>query len=138
MHQRELSPTIYGTFPFAIDETLARIREALQEADVEIIDELDLSSLLDGERAYKVLVEDYRGHYNHHRPHSALGCPRRRMRYAPIAPVPTSSTAAGKSNEPSPGPPVLGISIILPISITKAGRSRITTREKERIAPPLR
>ena len=21
----------------------------------------------------KVLVEDYRGHYNHHRPHSALG-----------------------------------------------------------------
>ena len=21
----------------------------------------------------KVLIEDYRGHYNHHRPHSALG-----------------------------------------------------------------
>jgi glutaredoxin 3 len=56
LHQRELSPTIYGASPFAIDETLARLRESLQEADVEIIDELDLSSLLDGERAYKVLL----------------------------------------------------------------------------------
>ncbi|HZB84169.1 MAG TPA: glutathione S-transferase N-terminal domain-containing protein [Rubrobacteraceae bacterium] len=56
LHQRELSPTIYGVSPFAIDETLARLREALQEADVEIIDELDLSSLLDGERVYKVLL----------------------------------------------------------------------------------
>ena len=56
LHQRELSPTIYGASPFAVDETLARLREALQEADVEIIDELDLSSLLDGERAYKVLL----------------------------------------------------------------------------------
>lgn len=56
LHQRELSPTIYGTLPFALDETLARLREALQEANVEIIDELDLSSLLDGERAYKVLL----------------------------------------------------------------------------------
>jgi len=56
LHKRELSPTIYGTLPFTIDETLARLREALQEADVEIIDELDLSSLLDGERAYKVLL----------------------------------------------------------------------------------
>lgn len=56
LHQRELSPTIYGTLPLALDETLARLREALQEANVEIIDELDLSSLLDGERAYKVLL----------------------------------------------------------------------------------
>ena len=56
LHHRELSPTIYGTLPFALDETLARLREALQEANVEIIDELDLSSLLDGERAYKVLL----------------------------------------------------------------------------------
>ena len=56
LHQRELSPTIYGASPFAIDETLARLREALQETDAEIIDELDLSSLLDGERAYKVLL----------------------------------------------------------------------------------
>jgi len=43
-----------------------------------------------------------------------LGYPRRRMRYAPMTPVPTSSTAAGKSNNPNDGPPVLGISIILP------------------------
>jgi glutaredoxin 3 len=56
LHHRELSPTIYGTLPFALDETLARLREALQEANVEIIDELDISSLLDGERAYKVLL----------------------------------------------------------------------------------
>ena len=56
LHKRELSPTIYGTLPFTIDETVGRLREALQEADVEIIDELDLSSLLDGERAYKVLL----------------------------------------------------------------------------------
>jgi glutaredoxin 3 len=56
LHQRELSPTIYGASPFAIDETLTQLREALQEVDIEIIDELDLSSLLDGERAYKVLL----------------------------------------------------------------------------------
>jgi glutaredoxin 3 len=56
LHHRELSPTIYGASPFAVDETLARLREALQEANVEIIDELDLSSLLDGEMAYKVLL----------------------------------------------------------------------------------
>jgi glutaredoxin 3 len=56
LHQRELSPTVYGASPFAIDETLARLRETLQKADVEIIDELDLSSLLDGERTYKVLL----------------------------------------------------------------------------------
>jgi glutaredoxin 3 len=56
LHQRELSPTIYGTLPFTIDETVGRLREALQDAEVEIIDELDLSSLLDGERAYKVLL----------------------------------------------------------------------------------
>jgi glutaredoxin 3 len=56
LHQRELSPTIYGASPLAIDETLARLREALQEEDIEVIDELDLSSLLDGEQAYKVLL----------------------------------------------------------------------------------
>jgi glutaredoxin 3 len=56
LHQRELSPTIYGTLPFAVDETLARLREALQEADIEVIDELDLSSFSDGGRTYKVLL----------------------------------------------------------------------------------
>jgi glutaredoxin 3 len=56
LHQRELSPTIYGTLPLPIDEAVGQLREALQEADVEIIDELDLSYLLDGERTYKVLL----------------------------------------------------------------------------------
>jgi glutaredoxin 3 len=56
LHQREVSPTIYGTLPLPIDEAVGQLREALQEADVEIIDELDLSSLLDGERTYKVLL----------------------------------------------------------------------------------
>jgi glutathione S-transferase len=56
LHRRELSPTIYGTLPFAINEAVARLREALQEADVEIIDELDISSLLEGGRIYKVLL----------------------------------------------------------------------------------
>ena len=56
LHQRELSPTIYGTLPLPIDEAVGQLRGALQEADVEIIDELDLSSLLDGERTYKVLL----------------------------------------------------------------------------------
>jgi glutaredoxin 3 len=56
VHQRELSPTIYGALPFTIDETVGRLREALQQVGVEIIDELDLSCLLDGERAYKVLL----------------------------------------------------------------------------------
>jgi len=56
LHKRELSPTIYDTLPLGTDETVRRLREALQEAEVEIIDELDLSSLLDGERVYKVLL----------------------------------------------------------------------------------
>lgn len=56
LHQRELSPTIYGTLPVAVDGTLARLREALQEADIEVIDELDLSSFSDGGRTYKVLL----------------------------------------------------------------------------------
>ena len=56
LHQRELSPTIYGTLPLPIDEAVGQLCETLQEADVEIIDELDLSSLLDGERTYKVLL----------------------------------------------------------------------------------
>ena len=56
VHQRELSPTIYGTLPLTIDETVARLREALQEADVEIVDEVDLSSFMNIERTYKVLL----------------------------------------------------------------------------------
>ena len=56
VHQRELSPTIYGTLPLAIDEAVGRLREALQEEDIEVLDELDLSPSLEGEGAYKVLL----------------------------------------------------------------------------------
>ena len=56
LHQRELSPTIYGTLPLPIDEAVGQLREALQEADIEVIDELDLSSFSDGGRTYKVLL----------------------------------------------------------------------------------
>lgn len=56
VHKRELSPTIYGTLPLAIDEAVARLREALQEEDIEVLDELDLAPSLEGEGAYKVLL----------------------------------------------------------------------------------
>jgi glutaredoxin 3 len=56
VHQRELSPTIYGTLPLAIDEAVGRLREALQGEDIVVLDELDLSSSLVGEGAYKVLL----------------------------------------------------------------------------------
>src|SRR5919202_239464 len=42
LHRRELSPTVYGTPPFRIDEATERLREALQETDIEVLEELDL------------------------------------------------------------------------------------------------
>jgi glutaredoxin/uncharacterized protein (DUF302 family) len=56
VHRRELSPTVYGTLPFGIDEAAARLREALEEADIEVLQELDLSSALGRQGAYKVLI----------------------------------------------------------------------------------
>jgi glutaredoxin 3 len=56
LHYRELSPTIYGTLPFGVDEAIARLREALAEADIEVLQELDLSSALERQGAYKVLI----------------------------------------------------------------------------------
>ena len=56
LHRRELSPTVYGTLPFGLDEATGRLREALQEAGIEVLDELDLSPLLNGGGAYKVLL----------------------------------------------------------------------------------
>ena len=55
LHRRELSPTVYGTLPFGPDEATGRLREALREAGIEVLDELDLSPFADGEGAYKVL-----------------------------------------------------------------------------------
>lgn len=56
LHRRELSPTVYGTLPFGVDEAAGRLREALREADIEVLEELDLSPLLGRGRAYKVLL----------------------------------------------------------------------------------
>jgi glutaredoxin/uncharacterized protein (DUF302 family) len=56
LHHRELSPTVCGTLPFGVDEGIARLREALAEADIEVLQELDLSSALGRQRAYKVLI----------------------------------------------------------------------------------
>ena len=56
LHHRELSPTVYGTLPFGVDEGIARLREALAEADIEVLQELDLSSALERQGAYKVLI----------------------------------------------------------------------------------
>jgi glutaredoxin 3 len=56
LHHRELSPTVYGTLPFGVDEATERLREALAEADIEVLQELDLSSALERQGAYKVLI----------------------------------------------------------------------------------
>lgn len=56
LHRRELSPTVYGTLPFGVKEATERLREALQEAGIEVLEELDLSSYTGSERPYKVLV----------------------------------------------------------------------------------
>jgi glutaredoxin 3 len=56
LHHRELSPTVYGTLPFGVDEAIARLREALAQADMEVLQELDLSSTLGRQGAYKVLI----------------------------------------------------------------------------------
>ena len=56
VHRRELSPTVYGTLPFGVDEATRRLREALREAGIEVLEELDLSSVLGRSGAYKVLL----------------------------------------------------------------------------------
>lgn len=56
LHLRELSPTVYGRLPFGIDEAIERLREALAEADIEVLQELDLSSILERQGAYRVLI----------------------------------------------------------------------------------
>ena len=56
LHHRELSPTVSGTLPFEIDEAAERLREALAEADIEVLQELDLSTVLGRQGAYKVLI----------------------------------------------------------------------------------
>ena len=56
VHGRELSPTVYGMLPFGVDDAAGRIREALREADIEVIQELDLSSIVGRSGTYRVLI----------------------------------------------------------------------------------
>ena len=56
LHRRELSPTVYGTLPFGVDEAAERLREELEGAGVEVVEELDLSPFLGSEAAYRVLI----------------------------------------------------------------------------------
>jgi hypothetical protein len=56
VHRRELSPTVYGTLPFGVGEAVERLREELEGAGIEVIEDLDLSSFLEGEAAYRVLI----------------------------------------------------------------------------------
>jgi glutaredoxin/uncharacterized protein (DUF302 family) len=56
VHRRELSPTVYGTLPFGVDEAAERLREELEGAGIEVVEALDLSPFLEGEAAYRVLI----------------------------------------------------------------------------------
>ena len=56
LHRRELSPTVYGTLPFGVQEATERLREALQEDGIEVLEELDLSPFWEKEEPYKVLI----------------------------------------------------------------------------------
>ena len=56
LHHRELSPTVYGALPFGVDEATERLRGALGEAGIEVLEELDISSALGRRGAYKVLI----------------------------------------------------------------------------------
>jgi glutaredoxin 3 len=56
LHRRELSSTVYGALPFGVDEATGRLREALREADIEMLEELDLSSAMGRQGPYKVLI----------------------------------------------------------------------------------
>jgi glutaredoxin/uncharacterized protein (DUF302 family) len=56
LHRRELSPTVYGTLPFGVEEAAERLREALREADIEVLEELDLLRLMGTGGTYRVLL----------------------------------------------------------------------------------
>ena len=56
VHRLELSPTVYGTLPFGVDEAAERLREELEGAGIEVLEDLDLTPFLGGEAAYRVLI----------------------------------------------------------------------------------
>ena len=53
-HRRELSPTVYGTLPFSVEEATERLRESLKEDGIEVLEELDLAAYREG--PYRVLI----------------------------------------------------------------------------------
>src|SRR3712207_4070652 len=56
LHRRELSPTVYGTLPFGVEEGAERMRKALREGGIKVLEELDLSPFWEREGPYKVLI----------------------------------------------------------------------------------
>lgn len=56
LHRRELSPTVYGTLPFEVDEAIRRLREELRNGGIEVLEELDVCEVLANKGAYKVLL----------------------------------------------------------------------------------
>jgi glutaredoxin/uncharacterized protein (DUF302 family) len=56
LHRRELSPTVYGTLSLGVDEATEKMREALEESSIEVLEELDLSSYTGGEGPYRLLL----------------------------------------------------------------------------------
>jgi glutaredoxin/uncharacterized protein (DUF302 family) len=56
LHRRELSPTVYGTLPLGVDEATEKLREALEESAIEVLEELDLSSYTGREGPYRLLL----------------------------------------------------------------------------------
>lgn len=56
LHRRELSPTVYGTLPLGVDDATQKLREALVEAGIEVLEELDLSPYTGREGPYRLLL----------------------------------------------------------------------------------
>jgi glutaredoxin 3 len=56
LHRRELSPTVYGTLPFGVEEATGSVREALREDGIEVLEDLDLSHFRESEEPYRVLI----------------------------------------------------------------------------------
>ena len=56
LHHRELSPTVYGTVPCGVDEAIRRLRVALRDTGIEVLEELDLSPVVGRSGTYRVLL----------------------------------------------------------------------------------
>jgi glutaredoxin/uncharacterized protein (DUF302 family) len=56
LHRLELSPTVYGTLPFGVGEAAERLREELEGAGIEVLEDVSLSPFLGGEAAHTVLI----------------------------------------------------------------------------------